>query len=92
MNVSLLPARGLQAFLKFSTSEKMKNFQVLAVHRCINLGMSTNIVERLGQTPSLLVSSPIGICHETVLVGKQYTDMTLENKALMNRNTDQNII
>lgn len=34
----------------------------------------------------------VGICHKIVLVSKPYRDMTLENKALMNRNTDQNII
>lgn len=57
VSVSLLPAKGLTGFsLKFSTSENEEFFSIMNVHRYINLEiMSTNIVEGLSQTPSLLV-------------------------------------
>lgn len=54
--------------------------------------MLTNTVETLSQIDNSSGPILLGICHKIVLTGKQNPDMTLENKELMNRNTDQNII
>lgn len=54
--------------------------------------MLTNILETLSEGDNSSGLVLLGICDKIVLKGKQNPDMMLENKALMNRNTDQNII
>lgn len=54
--------------------------------------MLTNKEETLSQTDNSSCPVLLGICHKIVLTDKQNPDKKLENKALMNGNTDQNII
>lgn len=54
--------------------------------------MLNTVLETLSQGDNSSGPVLLGISHEIVLTGKQNPDMTLENKALMNRNADRNII
>lgn len=54
--------------------------------------MLNTVLETLSQGDNSSGPVLLGISQGIILTGKQNPDMTLENKALMNRNTDQNII
>lgn len=68
-------------------------FSVTKCHLHYNLEIMLNtVLETLSQGDNSSGPVLLGISQGIILTGKQNPDMTLENRALMNRNTDQNII